>query len=81
MADLSAVEAFLAEPRNVVVAAIRRDGRPQMTPNWFLWDGSRFWISTTKDRWAVLLTNKLYYTRDHGPLTEVRNTFRELAFN
>jgi hypothetical protein len=35
----------------------------------------------TKDRWAVLLTNKLYYTRDRGPLTEVRKAFRELAFN
>ncbi len=40
------LEAFLAQPRNVMVAAIRRDGRPQMTPNWFLWDGSRFYIST-----------------------------------
>ena len=48
--DLDAVKAFLAEPRNVMVAAIRADGRPQMTPNWFFWDGSRFWISTTRDR-------------------------------
>jgi hypothetical protein len=30
------IEAFLAEPRNAMIAAIRRDGRPQMTPNWFL---------------------------------------------
>lgn len=44
------IEAFLAEPRNIMVAAIRRDGRPQMTPNWFLWDGERFYISTTKTR-------------------------------
>ena len=50
MADLPAVEAFLAEPRNVSLAAIRRDGRPQMTPNWFLWDGQRFFVSTTRDR-------------------------------
>ena len=50
MADLVALEAFLAEPRNVMVAAIRKNGRPQMTPNWFLWDGGRFLISTTKDR-------------------------------
>ncbi|MGW5659474.1 serine hydrolase domain-containing protein [Streptomyces sp. NPDC003758] len=42
--------------------------------------GTAMWISPTKNRWAVLLTNKLYYTRDRGPLTEVRNTFRELAF-
>ncbi len=44
------IEAFLAEPRNVVVAAIRKDGRPQLTPNWFHWDGARFYISTTKTR-------------------------------
>ncbi len=44
------IEQFLAEPRNVMVAAIRKDGRPQMTPNWFYWDGSRFYISTTKTR-------------------------------
>jgi PPOX class probable F420-dependent enzyme len=50
MADLPAVEAFLAEPRNIMLAAIRRDGRPQMTPNWFLWDGQRFFVSTTRDR-------------------------------
>ncbi|MBQ0828852.1 serine hydrolase domain-containing protein [Streptomyces tagetis] len=43
--------------------------------------GTGMWISPSKGRWAVLLTNKLYYTRDRGPLTEVRNIFRELAFN
>ncbi|MFC8998557.1 serine hydrolase domain-containing protein [Streptomyces rochei] len=42
--------------------------------------GTGMWICPANDRWAVLLTNKLYYTRDRGPLTEVRNTFRELAF-
>ena len=45
-----ALEEFLAEPRNAMVAAIRQDGRPQMTPNWFVWEGGRFLISTTKDR-------------------------------
>ena len=44
------IEAFLAEPRNAMVAAIRADGRPQMTPNWFHWDGVRFYVSTTKRR-------------------------------
>ena len=44
------IEEFLAEPRNAMVAAIRPDGRPQMTPNWFHWDGSKFYISTTKSR-------------------------------
>lgn len=36
--------------------------------------------SPTRGLRAVLLTNKLYYTRDRGPLTDVRNAFRELAF-
>jgi PPOX class probable F420-dependent enzyme len=44
------IEAFLAEPRNLVVAGIRRDGRPHMTPNWFYWDGQRFYVSTTRGR-------------------------------
>jgi len=44
------IEEFLAQPRNAMVAAIRPDGRPQMTPNWFHWDGSKFYISTTKSR-------------------------------
>jgi PPOX class probable F420-dependent enzyme len=44
------IETFLAEPRNVMVAAIRPSGMPQMTPNWFYWDGTRFYISTTKTR-------------------------------
>jgi len=45
-----AVEAFLAEKRTVVVAGIRRDGRPSMTPNWFYWDGERFYVSTMRPR-------------------------------
>src|ERR1700680_174494 len=44
------IEAFLAEPRNVVVAGIRRDGRPHLSPNWFYWDGQRFYVSTTRRR-------------------------------
>jgi PPOX class probable F420-dependent enzyme len=47
---LPVLEAFLAEPRNVVVAGVRKDGRPHLSPNWFLWDGSKFYISTTRPR-------------------------------
>jgi PPOX class probable F420-dependent enzyme len=43
-------ESFLAEPRNAMVAALRSDGRPQVTPNWFWWDGAKFYITTTKQR-------------------------------
>lgn len=50
MSPTSRLEAFLAEPRNVIVAGIRKDGRPHLSPNWFFWDGDRFYISTTRDR-------------------------------
>ncbi|MDJ0340433.1 serine hydrolase domain-containing protein [Streptomyces sp. H10-C2] len=42
--------------------------------------GTGLWISPKQGTWAVLLTNKLYYTRDRQPLTDIRNQFRELAF-
>src|SRR6202020_388069 len=50
MASADRINAFLAEPRNVVVAGPRRDGRPHLSPNWFYWDGERFYISTTRSR-------------------------------
>ena len=50
MASTDKIGAFLAEPRNVVVAGIRRDGTPHLSPNWFYWDGQRFYISTTRSR-------------------------------
>lgn len=39
-------QAFLEHMPNAVVATIRRDGLPQLTPNWYLWTGQAFWIST-----------------------------------
>ncbi|NEB93259.1 serine hydrolase domain-containing protein [Streptomyces bauhiniae] len=42
--------------------------------------GTGMWISPQQQRWAVLLTNKLYYTRGRQPLTEIRNAFRRLSF-
>jgi PPOX class probable F420-dependent enzyme len=50
MAATEKIEAFLAEPRNVIVAGIRRDGTPHLSPNWFSWDGERFYVSITKSR-------------------------------
>jgi PPOX class probable F420-dependent enzyme len=47
---MATLEEFLSEPRNVVVVGIRKDGRPQATPNWFTWDGTRFYVSTTRGR-------------------------------
>ncbi|GGS80913.1 esterase [Streptomyces tanashiensis] len=43
--------------------------------------GTGMWISPKRQRWAVLLTNKLYLTRDRDPLTGVRNTFCAAAFS
>jgi PPOX class probable F420-dependent enzyme len=50
MASEEKLAAFLAEPRNVIVIGIRKDGRPHATPNWFVWDGARFYVSTTRTR-------------------------------
>jgi PPOX class probable F420-dependent enzyme len=50
MSSPKALEAFLAEPRNVIVAGIRKDGRPHLSPNWFFWDGEKFYVSTTSKR-------------------------------
>jgi PPOX class probable F420-dependent enzyme len=47
---MSSLTDFLAEPRNVIVAGVKRDGRPHLSPNLFFWDGERFFISTTRDR-------------------------------
>src|SRR6516164_2276161 len=50
MTSTDKIEAFLAEPRNLVVAGIRRDGSPHLSPNWFSWDGQRSYVSTTRHR-------------------------------
>ncbi len=50
MASTEKISAFLAERRNVIVAGVRRDGRPHLSPNWFYWDGERFYVSTTRGR-------------------------------
>ena len=57
-----AIAAFLAEPRNVVLAGTRADGRPHATPNWFCWDGAKFYVSTTRDRVKYQI-----FTRDPRP--------------
>jgi len=50
MAATEKVKAFLTEQRNVVVAGVRRNGEPHLSPNWFYWDGERFYVSTTRSR-------------------------------
>ncbi|MFI2363782.1 serine hydrolase domain-containing protein [Promicromonospora sp. NPDC019610] len=43
--------------------------------------GCGMWVSLRQERWALLLTNKLYYNRDRSPLTAVRDAFRALVFD
>ena len=46
---------FLARGRNAIVATNRPDGGPQLSPNWYLWDGERFLISTAA--WTAKVKN------------------------
>jgi PPOX class probable F420-dependent enzyme len=48
-------EAFLRKTPHAIIATIQPDGQPQLTPNWYLWDGERFWISTLD--WTVKVRN------------------------
>jgi nitroimidazol reductase NimA-like FMN-containing flavoprotein (pyridoxamine 5'-phosphate oxidase superfamily) len=50
MSSNEKVESLLTERRNLILAGIRSDGRPHVTPNWFYWDRTRFYVSTTRDR-------------------------------
>ena len=50
MSSAPTLEEFLAQPRNVIVAGVRKDGRPHLSPNWFYWDGENFYVSTTRKR-------------------------------
>lgn len=45
----------------------------------FGFTGTGLWVSPSRGRWAVLLTNRLRLTRDPGPLARVRDVFRTLA--
>jgi len=46
-------EAFLAEKNFLVLATSRRDGSPQVTPVWYLWEDGRFLINVLNGRAKV----------------------------
>jgi len=50
-----AQDEFLRTQIHAIVATIQPDGMPQLTPNWYWWDGQRFWISTLD--WTVKVRN------------------------
>lgn len=43
----AATQRFLEDRPDLVLGTIRRDGAPQASPVWFLWDGGSFLVSTT----------------------------------
>ena len=43
------IHAFLAAPRHAVVAALRRDGSPQLSPIWYLCEKDRIYFSILVD--------------------------------
>ncbi len=51
------MEEFLASQRNLVLATIRRDGTPQLSPVWYVWRDGAFYISTLNStvKWKNLL--------------------------
>ena len=51
---------FLAESRIAVMATFNRDGTPQLTPNWYHYDGDLLTFVTTKER-----VKYLNLRRDH----------------
>jgi F420H(2)-dependent biliverdin reductase len=56
----TAVEEFLVEPQNLILATLRKDGRPQLSPVWFVWRDDAFWISTAAStaKWKNLIRDQ-----------------------
>jgi PPOX class probable F420-dependent enzyme len=56
----AAAEKFLAEQPNMILATIRKDGRPQLSPVWFIWRDGVFLISTTPStaKWVNLVRDQ-----------------------
>ena len=44
------IAAVLAKPIDAIIGLNRREGGPQLTPVWFLWDGTYFWFTTSRKR-------------------------------
>ena len=48
--DQQEINQFLADTRIAVMATLNRDGSPQLTPNWYYYDGTQLTFITTKER-------------------------------
>ncbi len=51
------VEEFLSTQRNLILATVRRDGTPQLSPVWYVWRDGAFFISTVTStaKWKNLV--------------------------
>ncbi|MFZ1753544.1 MAG: pyridoxamine 5'-phosphate oxidase family protein [Caldilineaceae bacterium] len=43
------IDSFLAEPRHAIVGTVARDGAPQLSPVWYIYEDGRFYIGITSD--------------------------------
>ena len=52
--DADELDAFLGEERTCRLGTTSVDGRPHVTPLWFVWDGSALWINSIvrSQRWT-----------------------------
>ncbi len=51
------IDEFLAAERTCRVATSSKDGRPHVSPLWFVWDGGALWLSSVvrSQRWTDLM--------------------------
>jgi nitroimidazol reductase NimA-like FMN-containing flavoprotein (pyridoxamine 5'-phosphate oxidase superfamily) len=72
--NLEEVAEFLSESRIAVMATINRDGTPQLTPNWYRYDGRVLTFVTTKKGSSISISDgttacRYVFTLLQWPLT------------
>lgn len=80
------LDAFMAENRTCRVATVLADGRPHVTPLWYVWVHGTLWLHsiTRAQRWADLMRNPnvaimVDAGHDYGELRGVEIQGRALA--